>query len=105
MLKIAFSFAAIAALTCGEAGAFVQAPRGDSHPQSELIIKTDWAATKANREARHDGAFCGKYQDRRSCVGATQKSAKGYALVDICKWQGSVGIINKHPGYCYPRGN
>jgi len=53
----------------------------------------DWAETKANRQARSNRGSCNDRENEIRCK---------YLVPTLCKWQKPVGVIKKHPGYCYP---
>jgi len=60
---------------------------------NEMIIKTSWEKTKAERLRRNGANSCISYPGRNLC------KTTNYLH---CKWQDPVGVIKKHPGYCYP---
>jgi hypothetical protein len=88
---IALAVAAGAPLT--PARALVPAAWGRFNEINEMIIKTSWEKTKEERLSRNGANTCISYPAVNLCK---------HTLAWHCKWQDPVGVIKKHPGYCYP---
>jgi hypothetical protein len=86
---IALAVAAGAPLT--PARALVPAAWGRFNEINEMIIKTSWEKTKAERLGRPGARDCLQNAKKAACVHL------GYR----CKWQTDT-IFHKGEGYCYP---